>query len=226
MTAISPTHSRPEALQRAQSAHQTITQSANSDFNTFLTMLSAQMRNQDPLNPIESSDYATQLATFSGVEQQILTNTLLRQLISGNTQTGISEMSGWLGRTVAAAGAIDYTGAPLTLDIRKPAGATSVSVEVKTAGGAVVQTLPVPADGGPVQWAGVAADGSPLPAGRYSFVTVGHNGDKETGRNPTPIYRTVDEVRVESGGTRLVLSGGTTVTPADIVAIKDQPKEQ
>ena len=42
----------------------------NSDFETFLKMLTAQMENQDPLNPIESSDYAVQLATFSGVEQQ------------------------------------------------------------------------------------------------------------------------------------------------------------
>ena len=51
-----------------------------SDFDTFLRMLTTQMQNQDPLNPIDSTDYATQLATFSGVEQQVRTNSLLADL--------------------------------------------------------------------------------------------------------------------------------------------------
>ena len=52
----------------------------SSDFDTFLKMLTAQMQNQDPFNPIDSTDYATQLATFSGVEQQTRTNDLLTNL--------------------------------------------------------------------------------------------------------------------------------------------------
>ena len=41
------------------------------DFQTFLKMLTTQIKNQDPLNPMEGSDFAVQLATFSGVEQQV-----------------------------------------------------------------------------------------------------------------------------------------------------------
>ena len=52
----------------------------SSDFETFLKMLTVQMQNQDPLNPVDSSDYAVQLATFSGVEQQAQTNDLLKGL--------------------------------------------------------------------------------------------------------------------------------------------------
>ena len=52
----------------------------SSDFETFLKMLTVQMQNQDPLNPVDSSDYAIQLATFSGVEQQVKTNDLLASL--------------------------------------------------------------------------------------------------------------------------------------------------
>jgi flagellar basal-body rod modification protein FlgD len=52
----------------------------SSDFNTFLRMLTVQMQNQDPLDPIDSADFAVQLATFSGVEQQVRTNELLGQL--------------------------------------------------------------------------------------------------------------------------------------------------
>jgi flagellar basal-body rod modification protein FlgD len=46
----------------------------SSDFDTFLKMLTAQIQNQDPLNPIDSTDYAVQLATFASVEQQTLAN--------------------------------------------------------------------------------------------------------------------------------------------------------
>ena len=48
--------------------------------NRFLKLLTTQMQNQDPLNPIDSTDYAAQLATFSGVEQQVRTNSLLADL--------------------------------------------------------------------------------------------------------------------------------------------------
>jgi len=59
----------------AQTAAPTTTRTEiSSDFETFLRMLTVQMQNQDPLNPVDSSDYAVQLATFSSVEQQVQTN--------------------------------------------------------------------------------------------------------------------------------------------------------
>ena len=67
----------------------------SSDFQTFLRMLTTQMQNQNPLEPIEASDFAVQLATFSGVEQQVRTNDLLSQLTS---RMGLSELANWVGR--------------------------------------------------------------------------------------------------------------------------------
>ena len=60
---------------------------AGADFQTFLTMLTAQLKNQDPLSPMESTDFAIQLATFAGVEQQALGNwcwTIVSQQALGN----------------------------------------------------------------------------------------------------------------------------------------------
>ena len=70
----------------------------SSDFDTFLKMLTAQMQNQDPLNPMDSTDYATQLATFSGVEQQARTNELLTNLGSQMAVLGMSQLAGWVGQ--------------------------------------------------------------------------------------------------------------------------------
>jgi flagellar basal-body rod modification protein FlgD len=69
----------------------------SSDFETFLLMLTTQMQNQDPLNPIESADFAVQLATFSGVEQQVKTNDLLQSLAQQMGIMGMSQLAGWVG---------------------------------------------------------------------------------------------------------------------------------
>src|SRR5690606_19156239 len=71
---------------------------ANGDFDTFLKMLTTQIANQDPLNPMEGSDFAVQLATFSGVEQQARTNQLIEALASRMGVSGLSQLSGWIGR--------------------------------------------------------------------------------------------------------------------------------
>ena len=69
----------------------------NSDFQTFLTMLTTQMQNQDPLNPMESTEFATQLATFSGVEQQVRTNELLGSLQDSMALSSMGQIAGWIG---------------------------------------------------------------------------------------------------------------------------------
>ncbi|MEM9127629.1 MAG: flagellar hook capping FlgD N-terminal domain-containing protein, partial [Pseudomonadota bacterium] len=71
------------SAQATTQAQPTSTPQANaltSDFETFLLMLTAQARNQDPLEPLDSSQYASQLAQFSMVEQQVQTNDLLSSL--------------------------------------------------------------------------------------------------------------------------------------------------
>ena len=75
----------------------------NSDFEMFLQMLTAQMKYQDPLNPVDSTDYATQLATFSGVEQAVLTNDLLKSLSSEMNAGGLADMAAWVGKDARAA---------------------------------------------------------------------------------------------------------------------------
>ena len=82
MTAITPLGTAPKTAK--------IGGGITSDFTTFLKMLTTQMQNQDPLNPIDSTDYAAQLATFSGVEQQVRTNSLLADL---GTQFGLMGMA-------------------------------------------------------------------------------------------------------------------------------------
>ena len=56
----------------------------SSDFKSFLSLLTAQLKNQDPLAPLEATQFVEQLASFSSVEQQIETNSLLEELLSSS----------------------------------------------------------------------------------------------------------------------------------------------
>ena len=73
-----------------------------SDFETFLQMLTAQARYQDPLEPLDSSQYASQLAQFSMVEQQVLTNDTLVQLTGQTGAANLAALAGWVGMEARA----------------------------------------------------------------------------------------------------------------------------
>ena len=83
--------------QRAVAAQAQTKAVLSSDFETFLKMLTAQARFQDPLEPIDSSEYAAQLAQFSMVEQQVLSNDLLAQLGAQLGNGAIGQMASWIG---------------------------------------------------------------------------------------------------------------------------------
>ena len=71
-----------------------------SDFETFLLMMTTQAQNQDPLEPMDSSEYASQLAQFSMVEQQVQTNDLLSSLDSQHGRRQAGELANWIGMDV------------------------------------------------------------------------------------------------------------------------------
>lgn len=77
---------------------------AQVDYDAFLKLLVAELENQDPTKPMESTEFVAQLATFSGVEQSIQTNTKLDALLAGNL---LGQAGTMIGRTVTAG---DVTG--------------------------------------------------------------------------------------------------------------------
>src|SRR5690349_4299143 len=74
------------------------------NFDTFLSLLTTQLKNQDPLAPMDSTQFTQQLVQMTGVEQQLLTNDLLEKLVS-NTGTGVSTAVSLIGKEVRAASA-------------------------------------------------------------------------------------------------------------------------
>lgn len=192
----------------------------SSDFDTFLRMLTVQMQNQDPLKPIDSADYAVQLATFSGVEQQVRTNQLLADLQSQFRQTGMAEMASWIGKEARSAAPVIYDGAPVTLSPNPAVGANRAVLAVRDAAGNLVSREEVPVSDGPYQWLGAGMDGSPLPAGIYSVELESLNGETVISSTPVEHYSRVIEARAGTTGTTLLLEGGIEVAATSVTALR------
>lgn len=192
----------------------------DSDFETFLVMLTTQMKNQDPLDPIDSADYAVQLATFSGVEQQVRSNELLEGLYSQIGQLGMAQFAGWVGMEARVSAPVWFDGAPITLyPAPDPSSDRAVLVVTDTAGQEIAR-FDLPADGEPVDWAGTDADGNPMAPGLYGFQLESWRGDERIGTEVLPAFSEIVEVRSESGQVVLVLEGGVAVTAEEIGALR------
>ena len=74
-----------------------------SNFETFLALLTSQLKNQDPLSPVDSNQFTAQLTQMAGVEQQLLTNDLLKSLVSAQTGGGLGQAATYIGKEATAA---------------------------------------------------------------------------------------------------------------------------
>ena len=193
----------------------------DSDFDTFLKMMTVQMKNQDPLNPVDSADYAMQLATFSGVEQQIKTNTLLEGLNSQFSVLGMAQLAAWVGQEARSSAPAAYSGAPVTLSYSAAATADRAVLVVKDNDGAVVAREDVPVATGAYQWLGGDAAGNALPSGFYSLSLENYKGDQQLGNaSPVETYARIVEARSGANGATLVLAGGIEVPATEITALR------
>lgn len=191
-----------------------------SDFNTFLRMLTVQMQNQDPLNPIDSADYAVQLATFSGVEQQLRTNQLLADLQGRFQQLGMAEMASWIGKEARSNAPILYEGTPVTLSPNPAVGSTGAVIAVRDSAGNLVAREEIPVSTEPYQWLGGGMDGSPLPPGLYSIELESMNGATVLDSRPVEHYARIIEAKGGAAGTTLVLKGGIEVPASSVTALR------
>jgi flagellar basal-body rod modification protein FlgD len=157
----------------AQSAAtQTASQSLANNYSTFLTLLTAQLKNQDPLNPTDSNQFVQQLVSFSGVEQQIRASDQLEKLVAlqqgATTGTAVS----YLGKTVtldSPTTALGKDGAQWNYALNAAAGATKITIKDST--GKTVYTANGEIGAGPhtFSWDGKTSAGDAAPAGNYTL---------------------------------------------------------
>jgi flagellar basal-body rod modification protein FlgD len=147
--------------------------------DAFLKLLVAQLRNQDPLNPVQGTDFIAQTAQFSSLEQLQQINQSLAALTASSSTKGGGSLdavlaSSYIGKVVNANGTvIDQVGAgPVALRYQLPSAAASVQIQVRDLQGNPVRTLQLgaqPAGAQQRSFDGLGDDGRPLPPGRYVY---------------------------------------------------------
>ena len=188
------------------------------DFETFLSLLTAQMRNQDPLKPMDLTEFVSQLASFSGVEQQVRANDRLQgilDVLSGGSPAGLAA---WIGRDVQVASKSDFAGEPVEVGVTPVEGVDRAVLVVKNDFDQVVARVPVAADARSVTWDGTDGLGAEAPTGRYGFALESYQGDTLLGSQAGKVFATVREVRIEAGAPMLVVEDGTQVPLDEVVA--------
>lgn len=205
----------------------TATQSASSnavistDFEVFLRMLTAQAEYQDPLEPIDSSQYAAQLAQFSMVEQQVTTNNLMQEMLSALGANDMASAANWIGMEALVQGPADYDGDPVTIAPNPPITADEVTLIVTNAQGTEVQRLAMPLGAEPYVWDGRKPDGSPLTYGEYTFQIESKANGEVLVTEPALSYSRVTEARIENGETLLVLNSGYMILANNVAGLRE-----
>ena len=192
----------------------------SSDFDTFLKLLTTQLENQDPLNPIDSTDYATQLATFSGVEQQTKTNQLLEGLSGQMGLLGMSQLAAWVGQEARSDASVWMDGDPVTVQAQPAAMADRAVLVVRDGDGTVVAREEIDPAGGEFQWLGGDVEGNPLSAAAYTLSVESWREGEVLGSTPVQSYGRILEARNGAAGTTLVLEGGIEIPTDRITALR------
>lgn len=195
------------AINSATSSDTTGTKSAASskslaqNFDTFLTMLTTQLKHQDPLSPMDSTQFTNQLVQFAGVEQQINSNSNLEKLIAANGMNTRAQAVNYIGRVVEAdsnqvplQGSVDTESRSIQLANGKatfkyslPETAASTQLRIKDSAGNVVRTLVGNLDKAihQITWDGTDSTGTVMQAGTYTVEPVVTNAKGETLTVPT-----------------------------------------
>ena len=177
--------------------------------NDFLTLMTTQLQNQDPLNPTDSNQFLNQLSELSTVQGISELNTSMSTLSSSMVSSQALTSASLVGRGVLApADSAYYTsGTPMTGAVQVPTGATSVVLSVTNSGGALVDQITVPASTGlqTFSWDGTATNGTAQPSGTYSVSAAALVGGQQQAAT-TLVNGTVTSVSLGASGTSPTLN--------------------
>ncbi len=191
--------------------------------DTFLRLLTTQMQNQDPLEPMSNEEFVSQLAQFSSLEELHGISGALESMYLLDASMNNAQMVNLIGQQVTAVGdSFTYSGeGSAEIHFDATAATTATTVEITDADGSVVWTGEIGAveEGeGSWTWDGTTTDGEPAPEGTYTFSVTGTDASEEAVELTELIVGTVDEMDFSSGSAQPTV-GGVTIGVGDILRI-------
>lgn len=194
----------------------------------FLNLLVTQMRNQDPLNPMDNTEFSAQLAQFSSLEQLFNVNENLKSMQDGQKLSQQAQAVNYIGKSVEANNKTfslaEGGAAKLTYSLGAPA--TYVSIGIYAQDGTLVKTIET--KGGQagkyqVDWNGLDSKGQKVPAGVYSFDVVALDSLKKMVPTGAYLQGKITGILTQGGDTQLMI-GDTPVPISSVVKVLTEQK--
>jgi flagellar basal-body rod modification protein FlgD len=188
------------------------------NFDTFLQLLTTQLQNQNPLDPLDTNQFTQQLVQFTGVEQSLKTNDLLATLIGLGASTNAASAASYLGASITADGssaALSNGKASWAFAAAKPAAKATFAVVDSVGATIYSETRALDAGTGDFVWDGRSDDGSLYTSGEYTLKVDAKDAAGQSVTVSTEIAGTVSAVDVTTNPP--TLSIGTLSVPLDQV---------
>ena len=183
--------------------------SLTSSYSSFLQLLTAQLKNQDPTSPLDPNQFTGQIVQMTGVQQQLLTNNLLGQLVTQSTASGGYGAVGLIGKTVQAAGSdTQLSNGQATWAYNMGAGATSADITISNSAGRVVWKGTAPdltAGSHNFTWDGKDSTGAASPDGVYTMKVAATDADGKSVDTSTSITGVVTALETTGGVSQVVM---------------------
>lgn len=181
----------------------------------FLQLLVTQLKNQDPLNPENPTEFTAQLAQFSSLEQLFTLNESVKSLVTSNANSDRLSTLSTIGKDVAyTSGSFKFDGSPVEVGYQLDGPATEVTLQLQLNGvtQTTIQGTKLSTGNHYLTWDGLLKNGSKAPSGNYKIVVSAKAGEGSTiGINP--LIKS-EVTGIDLGGN----AGGTLITKAGEVA--------
>ncbi|MHA6297024.1 flagellar hook assembly protein FlgD [Devosia sp. CAU 1758] len=192
------------------------------NFDTFLSILTTQLKNQNPLDPMDTNQFTQQLVQFTGVEQQLKTNDFLEALLLNTQNSYRADAVSYIGKQVSASGeTAELVDGGAYWGYNAEAAVANATVTIKNAAGSVVYTETGSLNAGPgtFLWDGIGSDGAKKPDGIYTIDIKGTNLSGNTIKVSTSSVGIVTAVDF-SGPEPMLTVGKNKVALSDVTNIR------
>lgn len=197
--------------------------SSSSSTDQFLTILCAELKNQDPSNPTSSTDLTSQLATISQVEQSVKTNAYLSTLKDYATSINNAEASSCIGKTVTVntSSTTVSSGTADNLSFKLSGAAANTTITISDSSGNTVQTITktnLSSGINTVSWDGTDSSGNTVDDGTYTFTVSATDSSGNAVTASTSFSAEVTGVKY-SGGTAYLVTESGSIPYGDVTEI-------
>ena len=183
------------------------------NFQTFLTLLTTQLQNQNPLDPLDTNQFTQQLVQFAGVEQQLKSNDQLKSLVALEKSTQATQALAYVGHSVAVDGSTAQFNGSATWNLVAPKD-SNAAIIIANAAGQTVYTGSYTLTQGNASfvWDGKGTDGTSWPAGAYKLTATGKDSSGKDVAISTEVQGVVDSVDLTSSPALLSIGGQNYTT--------------